>query len=343
MPVTLKDIAKVSGFSVTQVSRALGGYHDVSETTRSHIIKIANDLGYEPNSIARQLQSQRTHTIGIIVPMPVGKDYDDFFSILFKAVTNQSAQQGYDVLVSAASSSGSELDTYRRIVGGKRVDGVIVARTYRNDERINYLQEQNYPFIVHGRLAPDEQSDFSYIDVDSQYGIHLLTTHLIHQGYTNIGIILPPENFAFAPYRLSGYRDALHQHQLPFREAYCIYADLSYDGGKQAARSLLGRNDDLTAIIGCNDLMALGALEIAKEYGYLVGETFAIAGYDDIPAAAQSEPSLTTIRQPIYNIGEELTSNLIAVIENGKNSTDTFQRLVDPELIVRDSSKRFNK
>ncbi|MEZ4667289.1 MAG: LacI family DNA-binding transcriptional regulator [Anaerolineae bacterium] len=336
MPTTLKDIARRSGFSVTTVSRALGGFSDVSESTRAQILQIAEELGYEPNQIARQLQRKRTNTIGLVMPARWHTLDDDFFSLLLKGITYAAARYQYDVLISATNPEASEMHAYRRMVGGNRVDGMILARTYRKDARIEYLQAAKHPFIVHGRSAPGETSDFPYIDVDSQSGLKLLVTHLISIGYNRIGLILPPLQLAFTDYRLAGYRAALTEAGIPFDSAFVTNSDLSYAGGLQSTRELLTRNVGLNAIVGCNDWMALGAMTAAQEAGLTVGKDFAIAGYDDIPAAARATPPLTTVRQPIYEVGELLTQRLIQLI-NG-DSTVQYHELIQPELVVRESS-----
>lgn len=337
MPVTLKDISEKSGFSVTTVSRALTGYSDVSLRTRNRIRQIADEMGYQPNHIARQLQGQRTLTLGLIMPARSHSNDDDFFSVLLKGITYEAARNGFDVLTSAAQANTSELEAYQRFVGGNRVDGMIVARTQRDDARIQYLKSVNCPFIVHGRLAPDEPSDFNYIDVDSQLGIYMVTEHLVQQGHRDIGLILPSPDLAFTPYRLNGYREALQHKGINFREDYCIHGDLTYESGISAAQHLLQKHPHLSAIIGANDWMALGAMAVAKDLKYPVGKGFAIAGYDDIPAAAHAEPSLTTVRQPIYDIGEQLTAQLLDIIKHD-DPTSYFQKLIQPELLIRASS-----
>ena len=338
MPVTLKDISKQSGFSVTTVSRALTGYDDVSQRTRTRILKIAEEMGYEPNHIARQLQGQRTLTLGLIMPARTHSNDDDFFSLLLKGITYEAARNGFDVLTSAAQANTSEIEAYQRFVGGNRVDGMIVARTQRNDERIQYLQSVNCPFIVHGRLAPDEASDFDYIDVDSELGIYMVTEHLIQEGHREIGAILPNPELAFTPYRLNGYREALQQTGLNFREDYCIHGDLTYQSGLESAQVLLEKHPHLTAIVCANDWMALGAMAVAKELNYPVGDGFAVTGYDDIPAALHAEPSLTTVHQPIYDIGEQLTHQLLDIIKDDDPTASFFQHLIKPELVIRASS-----
>ncbi len=336
MRVTLKDIADRSGFSITTISRALAGYSDVSDKTRQQILKIADELGYQPNHIARQLQGQRTYTIGLIMPPRLHSDDDDFFSLLLKGVTYAAARDRYDVLVSATVPGSSEMDAYRRIVGGNRVDGMVLARTYFDDPRIAYLESINHPFIVLGRSAPDAASDFPYIDVDSKVGIQALVAHMIARGHRHIGIILPPEEVTFSAYRLAGYQAALAEAAIPYRPEYCVHADLTFSGGEEAARLLMTQQPDLTAIVGCNDWMALGAMHSAQELGHVVGDDFAVGGYDDIPAAERAVPALTTVRWPIYEVGEELTQRLLKFIENDPDVER--QQLIKPELIIRRST-----
>jgi LacI family transcriptional regulator len=334
--ITLKDIARASGYSVTTVSRALGGFDDVSAKTRDRILKIAEDLGYQPNLIARQLQSQRTYTIGIVVPTKDHCSEDDFFSILLKGITHMAARYRYDVLISAQPPGADELTAYRNIVGGNRVDGVVVARTYQDDPRIAYLQSIQHPFVVSGRAAPEQPSDFPFIDADSQAGIRLMVRHFIELGHRHIGLILPPPTLAFTPYRLAGYREGLVEAGLPYDANLVRTGDLTPQGGHVAAAMLLEDRPELTAIVACNDLMAIGAMRAVQEHGRRVGADVAVGGFDDIPAAAQTLPSLTTIRQPICEIGERLTEMLIRLVND--ETPEQAQILLEPALIVRESS-----
>lgn len=335
MPVTLKDIAKQSGFSVTQVSRALAGYDDVSASTRDYIRKVANDLGYRPNQVARQLRNQRTNTLGFVMPTRYSHEQDDFFSLLLKGITYAATQGHFDVLI-AVEAEVDELAAYKRMAGGRRVDGMIIARTYRDDPRIAYLKSIDFPFIVHGRLAPNQVNDFSYIDLDSQTGISLLARHLIELGHQHIGLILPPTQVAFTPYRLAGYKEVIEK-TVGFDENLCVYSDLTYEGGQIATRELFERNQHLTAIIACNDWMALGAMNIASEMGFNIGESFAVVGYDDIPLATYSAPALTTIHQPIFEVGKQLVDVLITSLTQKDPTVEFTQRLIDPKLVVRAS------
>lgn len=336
MQVTLKDIAQKTGFSITTVSRALSGYSDVNAKTRARILDAAKQMGYRPNLVARQLRNQQTQTISMIVPSGPDGFEDDFFSVLMKGVTHAAARHHYDVLISALLPGDNEMDVYRRVVGGQRVDGVILARTYRNDPRIAYLREINVPFVVSGRASPDQPSDFPYIDADSQAGLALLVAHLVDYGHEHIGLILPPKQVAFTGYRLRGYQHGLAAANLPYRDDYIATADLTRDGGEQATAQLLAEQPRLTAIIACNDLMAIGAMNAVQARGLTVGVDVAISGFDDIPLAAHTTPTLTTIQQPIFTIGEELTTMLVSIMtEQGGTPAG---KLIKPTLVIRESS-----
>ena len=337
MRVTLKDIANKSGFSITTVSRALAGYDDVNEETRQQIIDLAYSMGYEPNQVARQLRHQRTNTIGMIIPANDQGLSDDFFSELMMGVGHAASAQGFDLLLSAQTSNENEMAAYRRMVGGRRVDGVVVARTRRDDPRIEYLQQQRLPFVVSGRSALGEPSDFPHIDVDSQLGIRMMVQHLVELGHKDIGLLLPPPDIAFTPYRLMGFKEGLDEAGLPFDEAYTFHGDLKRSGGYEATRQFLTASPRVTAIIACNDLMAFGAIRAIQEHGLQVGADIAVTGFDDIPAAEYSTPSLTTIHQPIYEIGQRLLEMLLHIIQ--EKPLEESQILLEPTLIVRESSK----
>ena len=260
MRVTLKDIADQSGFSITTVSRALAGYDDVNDETRRQILDLALTMGYEPNQVARQLRHQRTHTIGMIIPANDEGFSDDFFSELMMGVGHAATVYGYDLLLSAQTSPENEMAAYRRLVGGRRVDGVVVARTRRNDPRIEYLTQQGFPFVVSGRNPPGEPSEFPYVDVDSRLGIKMMVRHMAESGHRHIGLLLPPPEMAFTSYRLTGYQEALTEAGLPHNESCILYGDLKRSGGYQAAHQLLSAVPYITAIVACNDPMALGAM-----------------------------------------------------------------------------------
>ena len=335
MTVTLKDIAKKLGLSVTTISRALAEYDDVAESTRQRVRQAAEEMGYYPNITARQLQKQRTDTLAFVVPTHGPRVSDPFFSELLAGIGNEAGQAGFDLLVSTqAPNSEAERETYRRIVHGRRADGVLVVRTRQNDERIRFLSEQDFPFVAFGRSDLDIK--FPYVDEDSYTGLQILTQHMIDLGHRRIGFIAAPAGLMFCQFRVAGYRDTLGANGLPLDEKLIVYGDLTQRGGFQAARELLARSPHPTAIIACNDLMALGTMSAAQKMGLTIGRELSVGGFDDIPLAEHTHPSLTTVRQPIYEIGQRVTRILIQLIQG--SAPDKTQVLLTPQLMIRDSS-----
>lgn len=337
MQVKLKDVARKTGFSITTVSRALAGYDDVNAETRQLIVEAAETLGYQPNQLGRQLRSQRTNTLGLILPADDHSFSDNFFTQLLLGIGDAATHDHYDLLVSAQPTGTSEeMRAYQRMVGGRRVDGIILARTRRDDERIAYLQERGHPFVVNGRRPPNEPSDFPYIDVDSQTGIRDAVRHFIDYGHREIGLILPPPEMAFTEYRHAGYREALAEAGIPYQADYVTYGNLLNSSGYNGANDLLNRCPQITAIVASNDLMAFGAIHAAQARGLHVGEDIAVCGFDDIPSTEYTFPRLTTVRQPIFEIGQQLAQMLAAIIA-GQPPAET-QRMLQPTLIIRESS-----
>jgi LacI family transcriptional regulator len=338
MAVTLKDIAKHTGFSITTISRALAGYSDVSPATRQQVREVADQLGYQPNLVARQLQAQRTRTLGMVLPDRDRTVATDFFSELLRGVSDAASQADYDVLTSAqVYGTEDEMRAYRRMVGGGRVDGIILARARRHDPRIAYLKAAGCPFAVSGRGGEGEPSDFPHIDIDNQAGVQQATEHLIALGHQYIGLILPPEEMAYTADRHEGYRCALAQAGLPYRTDYVTHGDLLPGGGYQAAHTLMTAYPTITAIIACSDLMAFGAMQAVQVLGKRVGRDIAVTGFDDIPLAQYANPPLTTVHQPIYEIGQQLTQHLIALIED--ETVEPLRAILPAALIVRESSQ----
>lgn len=331
---TLKSIAKSTGYSITTVSRALAGYDDVNEQTRQTILKEAQRQGYEPNLNARLLQKQRTQTIGLIVPVSSSRLPDPFFSEFVAGVSGQAALAGYDLLLSTDSDQSQELDHYRRIVSRNRVDGLVLARIRRHDPRIEYLLGTDTPFVVFGRT--DQADGYVYIDIDGVAGQAALTAHFIALGHTRIAYISAPASLTFAAHRAQGFHAAMAHAGLSIDADLLVEGDLSEESGYAITCALLAQSTPPTAIMAGNDLMAFGAMRAVQAAGLRVGVDIAVGGFDDIPSAAHIAPGLTTVRQPIYEIGQQLTETLLAMIDG--QPVAQRARLLTPQLIVRASS-----
>lgn len=332
--ITLKDISKKAGKSITTVSRALNGYDDVSPETKKLVRKIAEEMGYHPNINAQRLQKQKTDTIGFIIPTFGPRFSDPFFSEFLAGVGNKASDLGFDLLVSTQPTGEKEFEAYHKMMDGRRVDGFIIVRTRRNDERIRYLFGKNYPFTVFGRV--EDRNDFPYIDEDGAYGMQQIADHLVSLGHTRIGCIAPDPELMFAATRLEGLKNGLAAHNIQLDESMHRVGDLTQKGGYEQAKFLLSGRTPPTAIVACNDLMAIGAMSAAQDLGLEVGRDVSITGFDDIPLAEYAHPSLTTVHQPIYQIGSMVCDMLINIVKG--RTLEQKQIILKPSLIVRESS-----
>ena len=332
--VTLKDIARATGKSITTVSRALNDYDDVSEATKELVHQVAADLGYVPNIVAQRLQKQLTDTIGLIIPTFGPRFSDPFFSEMLAGVGNRAADLGYDLLVATRSPGEEEVKTYCSMVQGRQVDGFVLVRTRRKDARIECLKKANYPFVAFGRAEVD--NDFPYVDEDGAYAMQLAVKHLVSLGHHRIACIAPPPELTFAVYRTQGFFDGMAQAGVEVDETLLRVGNLTQRDGYEQACALLDLLEPPSAIACCNDLMAFGAMSAAQDRGLVVGKDISITGFDNIPMAEHSFPSLTTLHQPIYQIGGMVCEMLIQLIRG--EEIERKQILLKPELIVRQSS-----
>ncbi len=333
MPTTLQDIADRLGISASTVSRALAEYPDIAISTRQRVLETAEEMGYRPNVIARMLQKQRTDTIGFIIPTHGPPFSDPFFSEILTAIGNQAAEQRYDLLVSTRAPGAEEMVVYKRMVQERRVDGLLVVRTRRQDHRIAYLVEEQFPVVAFGKS--DLEVEFPYLDVDSKSGVRRLTQHLIDLGHRRIACISAPLDLIFASARLEGYREALQANSIAIDESLVIVGALTERSGYGAGRELLTRDNAPTAIVACNDLMATGVMSAAQGLGLTVGRDLAVTGFDDVPLAEHSHPSLTTVRQPVYEIGQRICEMLIHLLRG--ETLKERHVILEPQLVVRDS------
>ena len=334
MSVTLKKIAERVGKSVTTVSRALAGYDDVSQATREQVRQVALELGYEPNIIARQLQKQRTDTLALVLPTYGPRFSDPFFSEFLTGVGNEATRHGFDLLVSTRAPGDEEEAAYLKNIRSRRVEGFILVRTRRQDRRISILQEHHFPFAVFGRT--EARNDFPLVDEDSEFGISLVVEHLVKLGHRRLACIAAPSNLMLAHYRLQGFLSALQKHGLPVEPDLIIAGDLTQQSGRVVGGQLLDLPRPPTAIVACNDLMALGAMSAAQERGLVVGRDISITGFDDIPPAEHAHPPLTTLNQPVYQIGTIVCEMLVKVISGQEISKP--QLILQPSLVVRQST-----
>ncbi len=327
MRVSIKDIAKAAGVSHSTVSRALSNNPLVAEATRGRIQKIARDLAYTPNAIARGLVTQHTRTVGVIVTALT----DPFAGEIFRGIEEVAADNDYRLFL--GTSHADPVHEVNLVKGLRewRVDGVIVASSRVGSLYMPLLKEIGVPIVLinnqHG--GPFIQS----VGVDNVASACIATRHLIEQGHRVIGYMKGPPEHASSDDRLLGYRRALAQAHIPFDPSLVQSGNGRVDGGVQAL-GFLSRSPVPTAIFCYNDMTAIGALRALKARGLRVPQDISLVGFDDIEFASYVDPPLTTICQPKDEMGR-LAMQMVIDLLHGKTITDV---LMPGELVVREST-----
>lgn len=329
--MTLARIAARLGLSVTTVSRALAGYGDVAAATRARVAAEARRIGYRPNPIARRLQSGRTDAVGIVLPTGPGQFDDPFFLRLLAAIGPRLRDAGLDLLVTTARPGAEEMEAYHHLVEGRRVDGMLLARTRAHDPRIAYLQQQGLPFAAHGRSIT--RTPFAHVDIDSETAFRDATRRLIGLGHTRIGLIGAPWDYMFARLRHAGWRRALAEAGLSARHHES--AEPTEENGDVIARRMLAAPLPPTALLCATDRLAVGALHALGATGLRAGRDVSVIGYDDLPQATYTDPPLTTIAQPIDRTAALLVEMLLALRDGA--SPAALRHILPAHLVRRGS------
>lgn len=335
MPITIRDIAKKLDLSIAAVSRALNGYPDISAVTRQRVIKTAIEMGYEPNRAARQLRRRKAEAIGYVLPSYTPRFADPFFSEFLAGLGDETARHPFDLVISVTPpGEKAEKRLYQSWVQGHKVDGFILTHLRLHDWRIDFLYEQKVPFAALESL-PDERS-FPRVNIDRQGGIVALVAHLNDKGFRRIAYIGGPEDLQIQASHLAGYRDGLKVVDIPFEEELVAAGDLTSAGGYQAAKRLLSLTNPPNAILCINDETAFGVMHALREGNIKIGEKVAVTGFDGVEASAHSDPALTTLDIPVYEIAVKVEDLLAAELQ--KRAGEERMITYTPRLLKRGST-----
>lgn len=328
--VTLREVAQRAGVSVKTVSRVVNNVPYVSPPTRARVEKAIQELGYVPNAPARSLALQRTFTLGLVIP-----DISSAaLSLLVEGVEAVCRESGYNLMLcTTGGDRNKEEELTRQLVRRQRVDGFVLLSDRLNVEFFFELYREGLPFVAVGRELPTD--DIPQVYVDNRAGVAAAATHLIKLGHKNIGYISCPIVTSTSVERLEGFETALRQHGLTYDGRIYMDGKNHVEIGRAGMSLLLSRDPHPSAVCTFNDLIALGALQVVKEHGLKVPEDVALVGFDDIQAAAFVEPALTTVHQPLYEMGVTATGLLVRLL-NGEQLTQRKVRL-PVRLVIRRS------
>ena len=331
---TLRDVARESGLSVTQTSRALNGHADVADETRRRARAAAQRIGYSPNLEARRLKKPETpsHSIGLVLATASQRFSDPFFGDLLTALVDQAAAHRYELQLSAPLADEDPVASYERMIRAKRVDGFVVLRTAKDDARVRHLSRRSIPFVTFGQ--PDGVEVRRTVS-DSDDCMHPAVDHLVALGHRKIGCVGEPLEYAVAAGRYRSFLAALKANGIEAEPSYVAIDGHREAAGFDATRRLLDLDDPPTALVTFNDLLAIGALRAAASRGLDVPSQLSVVGFDDIHAARFTSPPLTTLRHSAGEIGRHLVQELLRAMAEPHGVSAVR---VTPELVVRGST-----
>jgi DNA-binding LacI/PurR family transcriptional regulator len=333
---TSQDVADLAGVSRTTVSFVLNSVPGmkISEETRQRVLEAARQLNYYPTSAARTLASGKTRRIGLVLcEQREHLMADAFLPAFLRGVSDLAHQEGYRVVFQSAEDSTGET-TYGDLLHEQHVDGLIVSGPRSDDFQLSRLHEEGYFLVLHGRL-PD--CALPFIDVDNIGGAHKAVSHLVGLRHSRIGLITnAPLSYTSSQDRLTGYRQALQEAELPFEDELVRYGEFSPESGRRAMESLLALPTPPSAVFVASDVVALGAMAAVRERGMRIPQDVALVGFDDIFLAAYVSPPLTTVRLPAYGLGWAAGDMLIRFINEDQPPVER-QMLLGSELVIRQS------
>ncbi len=292
---TIKDIARETGLSISTVSRALTGQGRIPDTTRQRVQDVAERLGYAPNRAAQSLVAGRSSGfVGLVLTDPGYGREDSYLSDYIAGLGQGLAEAGIDLFLAAIPQGQSELSVIRNIVATRRADGLILARTAEVDPRVDYLTEQRFPFVTHGRIAR-EDAGHDWVDTDGFTAFGQAFDMLHALGHRRFALLTIEEPMTFRLHRTEGLLAAIARKGDPSVRLDVVTSPrYSHDRRRDVIRALLARPDRPTAILALFDGLALAVLQVAEEMGIAIPRDLSVVGFDNIPSAGLARPGLTT-------------------------------------------------
>ncbi|HHV63153.1 MAG TPA: LacI family transcriptional regulator [Firmicutes bacterium] len=340
MSTTIRDVARLAGVSVSTVSLVLNDKPNVAPETRSRVLDAIRKLNYHPSSIAQRFATSRTNTIGLYAFISGDKPYGGFYMPVIQGMIEASREYGYSFQIDIkgedrGGSSSSRAEVLAEVARQRKVDGLLILSHWPlRWEDVGELVQRKFPFVIVGQDM--SIFDVNSVLVDQVKGAFEATSHLIRRGHTRIAHITGPAGQHEAEARLEGYRRALEGAGLPVDEGLIFRGDFHKASARECMRRILDLPDPPTAVFVANDNMCLGAMQVIRDRGLSIPGDIAIVGFDDIEAAAYTSPALTTVRQPLFDLGEQAADVLYKAILGDSNSVARI--VLEPELVVRESS-----
>ncbi|MCR2823526.1 LacI family DNA-binding transcriptional regulator [Lederbergia panacisoli] len=333
MKPTIYDVAKAAGVSIATVSKVINSTGQMREATRERVKEIMEKLNYQPSLMASALTGKGTETLGLLVP----DISNPFFSEMAKTIEDRAHESGMSVIICSTDENVEKEKKYIELLQRKHVDGMIVASSFHNKKVLEGVASRGLPFVM---LTTDDSGlGVTSISVDDFKGGFEATSHLLSEGHQNIVIIA--EYAKSSKLRIYGYLEAHAEHGLVSSEENIFRTVASIENGRECLRQIFQKGRVPTGIFACNDLIAVGVIQEAKTMGLKIPEDLSIIGFDNTILATTTVPGLTTIAQPITEMGKKVVDVIISEI---KNKNQTKERILfKPQLIIRGTTAMNNR
>ncbi|WP_078551545.1 LacI family DNA-binding transcriptional regulator [Bacillus alkalicellulosilyticus] len=324
---TIQEVAKLAGVSVATVSRVINNNTTVSPKSREKVETAIKELNYEPNLLGRNLRCSESRLLLVIIP----SIDNPFYIKIINGIEEVARNMKYSIMLCANSSPERE-SLYFDMLKQRLADGIILMDPRVNMERLTSLSE-SYPIVQCSEYIAIES--IPYVRIDNEIASYNAVTHLLSLGHTDIALINTDDRFIYAKHRKQGYLRALSEYGIEVNEDWLITADNhNFEDGKKAVKKVLQLEKKPTAIFAISDTLAIGVLKQIQDSGLRVPDDIAVVGFDGISFSEMTNPALTTVSQPMYQMGVEAATMLIEKIQ----SIPVTSRIVKHDLVVREST-----
>lgn len=341
-PINRKEVARLAGVSEATVSRVLNGVGPIKEQTRIRVMEAAKALNYVPSALAQGFARKRSGNLGVILPLlpKVNLFSTHYFSELLSGIGMTARRYGFDLLLQFREPE--EPREYERLFQAQKIDACLILGAQDIDperEALAELAAAGRQFCLVSQRF--EGAGYNTVDADHREGTRAVVHHLLEQGFTRIWFLNGPQSYSNSADRLEGYREALQERGAAYDPGHVLIGNYSRTSGYRLSDAIEGRirSGEVDAIVAGSDRMAIGVLQGLKEKGLVAGIDYGLAGCDDSEGAKLTEPMLTSIAVPFYEMGSQAADQLLAPLAKGESSS-SFQLKLPVELIVRGSSGR---
>ena len=334
MKITIADIAGKAKVSRMTVSRVLNGNGYVAEETKEKIKKIIDELNFQPNLIARSLSSQKTKTIGVLIPKTEKLFLDNYMAQVLSGISDGAQEKDYKIMLVPVNLDDLSKGLYLNFVKSRLYDGLILLKAKINDPCLPELVESGFPSIVVNYKK--HRDNFNFVDSENIKGTETALEYLLKKGHKRIAFVAGSMDETNARDRLKGYKNFLKKHRLAYNKDYVANGEFNQEKAYERAGKLLELKQKPTAIFCSDDYMAMGVIQRIKESGLSVPEEIAVMGFDNIEIGAFYTPALTTVKQPMYDIGKSSFEALLGLINHQKESP--VRITLQTELVIRESA-----